>query len=46
MVLKKISTIHKQKKENTGKNIEDLFNSMKSSNWHVLCVPDGDESEN
>lgn len=35
----------KQKKENAGKNIGDLFNSVKRSNWCVLSLPDRDESE-
>lgn len=56
MVLTEISTIHtenkqrkqthKQKKENTENSIENLLNNMKSSNWQVLSISDGDESKN
>lgn len=35
----------KQKKENAGKNIGYLFNSVKRSNWCALSLPDRDESE-
>lgn len=56
MVLTEISTIHtenkrrkqthKQKKENTENSIENLLNNMKSFNWQVLSISDGDESKN